>query len=205
MSQPVVLLHGLLMRRPALLPIASRLRRRGFAPVLFSYPTLWGAPEQAMDDLAARLRAFGDAPVHLVGHSLGGLIALETINRHPGLPGGRIVCLGSPIAGSAAARGLADHRLALISGRSGPFLCAGLAGLPPGREIGMIAGERALGLGQFFGNLGGASDGTVAVSETRLPGLAGHTLVHASHTGLVFSGRAAELTANFLETGQFLA
>ncbi|MBP8081068.1 MAG: alpha/beta hydrolase, partial [Arenimonas sp.] len=174
-----------------------------FAPVLFSYSTLWQSPDSAMEQLAGRLAAFGDGPVHMLAHSLGGLIAAETLNRHPDLPAGRLVCLGSPIAGSAAARGLAQRRLAWISGKSGAFLREGLARLPPGREVGMIAGARSMGLGKFFGGLEGDNDGTVAISETRLPGLAEHVVVAASHSGLIVSAQAAELAGNFLETGHF--
>jgi pimeloyl-ACP methyl ester carboxylesterase len=203
MAQPVLLLHGLLMRRPALLPLALRLRQRGFAPRIFGYSTLWRTPEQAMERLAAALASFGEQPVHLVAHSLGGLIAVETLNRYPQLPPGRLVCLGSPIAGSAAARGLAARRMGLVSGRSGGLLRVGLVELPPQREIGMIAGTRPLGLGQFFGQFADPSDGTVAVSETRLPGLADHVEIASSHSGLIFSAEAAELVGNFLEAGRF--
>ena len=128
MGETVVLLHGLLMRRPALLPMAWRLRRRGFVPRLFGYSTLRVDPAVAIEALAA---------------------------------------------------------------------------LPAGVPVGMIAGSRPLGLGQFFGRFEGPSDGTVAVAETRLPGLAAHAVIPASHSGLIVSRVAAELAANFLATGAF--
>ena len=199
----VLLLHGLMMRSPALMPLAWRLRRRGFATEIFSYSTLWRTPGLAMERLAMRLYAMGPEPVHLLAHSLGGLVAAETLNRYQDLPPGRLVMLGSPIAGSSAARGLAAHSLGGISGRSGPLLRGGLAMLPPNRRIGMVAGARSVGLGKLFCSFDGLNDGTVAVWETRMPGLAGHVVIQASHTGLVFSGQAAALAANFLETGHF--
>jgi pimeloyl-ACP methyl ester carboxylesterase len=202
-SARVLLLHGLMMRSPALLPLAWRLRKRGFAPEIFSYSTLWRAPGLAMERLAMRLYAMGPEPVHLVAHSLGGLVAAETLNRYQNLPPGRLVLIGSPIAGSSAARGLAAHSLGAIAGRSGPLLRGGLAVLPPNRRIGMIAGARSLGLGKLFCSFDGLNDGTVAVWETRMPGLAGHVVIQASHSGLVFSEQAAALAANFLETGHF--
>ena len=203
MATRVLLLHGLMMRSPALLPLAWRLRKRGFAPETFSYSTLWRTPGLAMERLAMRLYAMGPDPVHLVAHSLGGLVAAETLNRYQDLPPGRLVLIGSPIAGSSAARGLAAHSLGGIAGRSGPLLRGGLATLPPNRRIGMIAGARSLGLGKFFCSFDGLNDGTVAVWETRMPGLAGHVVIQASHSGLVFSEQAAGLAANFLETGLF--
>jgi pimeloyl-ACP methyl ester carboxylesterase len=217
------LLHGLFMRRPALLPIAGRLRRRGFTPAFFIYPTVWQSPELAMERLAERVRAIAAdaaaagaaggalptpaanaaAKVDLLAHSLGGLMVLETLNRFADLPIGRVVCLGSPIAGSAAARGLERRGLGWLSGKSGDFLRRGLMQVPPAGEIGMIAGTRSLGLGRLFGDFDGDNDGTVAVSETRLPGLTEHLLVPSSHSGLIFSAQVAEFAANFLETGRF--
>jgi pimeloyl-ACP methyl ester carboxylesterase len=203
-SETVLLLHGLLMRRPALLPLAHRLRRRGYAPSLFTYSTLLDTPDKAMAALAERLYALGrTGPVHIVAHSLGGLVALETCNRYAGLPPGRVVCLGSPLGGSAAARGLLRHRLGPMSGRSGPLLRAGLTRLPQDREIGMVAGTRSIGLGRFFGKLPGDNDGTVAVAETRVPGLAAHATLPVSHSGLVFSAPVAALVERFLHDGRF--
>ena len=63
-----------------------------------------------------------DGAVHVVGHSLGGMLAVELANRTHVRNCGRIVCLGSPLLGSAAARGLAKvlslpSRLAMPANR----------------------------------------------------------------------------------------
>lgn len=203
MAAAVILLHGLMMRRPALVPMALRLRARGFAPEMFAYSTLWRDPEDAIAQLGDRLRAYGDQPVHVLAHSLGGLIALEALKRNPDLPRARVVCLGSPIAGSAAARGLVERGAGFASGRSGALLRAGIAPLPEDRRVGMIAGSRRLGLGQFFGRFNEDNDGTVAVGETRLPGLEAHVVIRASHSGLIVSAEAAELAGRYLDTGSF--
>jgi pimeloyl-ACP methyl ester carboxylesterase len=199
----VLLLHGLLMRSPALMPLSWRLQKAGFAPETFSYSTLWRSPGEAMERLAMRLYALGPETVHIVAHSLGGLIALETLSRYQKLPPGRVVCMGSPIAGSTAARGLAGKGLGMMSGRSGTLLRGGLVALPPRRQVGMIAGDRSMGLGKFFSSFDSHNDGTVMVWETRLAGLADHAVVPASHSGLVFSEQVAGLVANFLECGRF--
>lgn len=75
--------------------------------------------------------------------------------------------------------------------------------VPEGREVGMIAGAKGRGLGQVIRKFDGLHDGTVAVWETRIPGLAEHLVVPVSHTGLVFSQVVADHTANFLENGRF--
>jgi pimeloyl-ACP methyl ester carboxylesterase len=206
LSKPetVLVLHGLMMRSPALWPLARRLRRRGYATLTFDYGTIFGTPARAMERLAMLLYAHAPGPVHVVAHSLGGLIALEAMNQYQRLPPGRVVCLGSPLAGSSSARHLAHRHLGLMSGRSGPLLRGGLQQLPQ-REIGMIAGARSLGLGRVLGRFDGLNDGTVAVWETRLPGLKEHVVLPVSHTGLLFDFRAAEMAADFLEVGYFRA
>ena len=69
--------------------------------------------DEASDGLAALIRSrFGREPVHLVAHSMGGLVARNFIRRHPRLwesmrdpaliAGGRLVMLGTPNYGSYA-------------------------------------------------------------------------------------------------------
>lgn len=205
MSAPkVIVMHGLMMRSPALWPLASRLRKRGFATMTFDYGTILGSPARAMERLAMQLYGHAPGPVHVVAHSLGGLVALETMNQYQGLPPGRVVCLGSPLAGSSSARNLAHRGLGWMSGRSGPFLRGGLQQLPS-REIGMIAGARPFGMGRMFGRFDGLNDGTVAVWETRLPGLREHVVLPVSHTGLLYDEKTASMAADFLEVGYFRA
>jgi pimeloyl-ACP methyl ester carboxylesterase len=201
----VILLHGVWMRGFTLWPLARRLRGFGYRAEAFDYASLLHGPAPSVDRLAARLLALVPGPVHLVGHSLGGLVALETAASYAGLPPGRIVCLGSPLAGSSAARGMARRHLGFWLGRSGTLLRSGLHALPPGREVAMVAGSHAVGLGQWFGDFDGLNDGTVAVWETRLPGLADHRVLPASHSGLLFDARVADLVAGFLRDGRFPA
>ena len=136
---------------------------------------------------------------------VGGLVALETAASYAGLPPGRIVCLGSPLAGSSAARGMARRHLGFWLGRSGTLLRSGLHALPEGREVGVIAGSKPMGLGRYFGDFDGLNDGTVAVWETRLPGLADHRVLPDSHTGLLLDPRVGDLAAGFLRDGRFPA
>ncbi|GAB2490501.1 alpha/beta hydrolase [Arenimonas alkanexedens] len=191
------------MRGLTMLPLARRLRARGFSTEIFDYASLLHGPAPSVDRLAARLLARPGGPVHLVGHSLGGLVALETASSWHGLPPGRIVCLGSPLAGSGAARGMARSHLGGLLGRSARLLKSGLYQLPQDREVGVIAGSRASGMGKLFGRFEGPNDGTVAVWETRLPGLTDHRVLPVSHTGMIFSTAVAALVASFLADGRF--
>lgn len=197
----VVLLHGLWMPGVSMRWLAGQLRAAGFAPEVFSYATVGGGPDAAVPQLIALLR---QAPAHVVAHSLGGMVALTALQQAPDLEVPRLVCLGSPLCGSAAASGLAHRAWAAPTlGRSARLLREGCAPWRGATRLGMIAGRVPLGLGRFFGGIHGDSDGTVAVAETRLEGLADHVVVPASHSGLLFSSRAAAQAVAFLREGRF--
>ncbi|MHB1273037.1 MAG: alpha/beta fold hydrolase [Rhodanobacter sp.] len=208
MSEHVILLHGLWMRGFALAMLHRRLIEADFRVHRFDYLSVAATQQSILDRLRARmtgLAAEADA-VHLVGHSLGGLLALRACLDANELPPGRIVCLGSPLKGSAAARGFAGwgRGSEVLLGHNHELLQQGLARWDGPREVGMIAGRMPLGLGAVLGHFEGEHDGTVAVEETRLPGLADHCMVEANHTGLLFSPEVARQTAQFLRHGHFV-
>jgi pimeloyl-ACP methyl ester carboxylesterase len=154
-----------------------------------------------MPRLARHLR---ERPTHVLAHSLGGLVALRTLEQHPDLPVTRVVCLGSPLCGSGAAKGLAGHAWSAASlGRSAELLRSGCTPWRGRASVGVVAGRTPLGLGRYFGRFPGENDGTVAVDETRLPGLADHAVISTSHTGLLLSAQAAGLAVEFFRHGRF--
>jgi pimeloyl-ACP methyl ester carboxylesterase len=185
--------------------LRDRLKSAGFAPAVFRYPSLHASLAQVTAALAARLRTAGDA-VHVVAHSLGGLVALETLQSSSDLPPGRVVLLGSPVQGSRAARAIAGWSL-------GPQLLGSLAIAELARahdrrwsgthEIGLIAGSRSAGLGRVFADLPQPNDGTVCVDETELPGAADSVVLDTTHTGMLLSRGVAEATVAFLRVGRF--
>lgn len=202
MRRRVVLLHGLWMPGVAMHWLASRLAADGFAPEVFSYASVADGPDNAVPRLVQVLRR-EDADI--VAHSLGGLIALQALCDAPHLPVRRVVCLGSPLRGSGAAAGLMRFPLStLMLGRSADLLRQGFACWQGRAEVGVIAGHVPHGLGALFGQFDADHDGTVAVAETRLEGLADHVVIAASHSGLLFSAEAASQAAAFLRDGHFM-
>ena len=201
-ARRIVLVHGLLHTDWWLRPLAARLRHEGFEPQLFGYPSVMGGPEQAVPRLVERLQA---SPVDAVlGHSLGGLIALQALRRAPDAAVRRVVCLGSPLRGSDTARRVAVHGWSRpLLGRSAGLLQEGLAGWDGDAAVGAVAGDVPRGVGRLFSRFEEDSDGTVSVDETRLPGLADHCIVHSTHTGLLFSRDAVGQAAHFLRHGRF--
>lgn len=204
MTDRVILIHGLWMRAFTLVALRNRLEAAGYAVELFDYGSVFHAPEVSVGRLVDRVASRTNGKVHFVGHSLGGLLALQAAQRAPELIAGRIVCLGSPLRGSAVARGIA--RLpggALLLGKSSRTLNDGFERWEGRQALGAIAGRLPLGFGVALGALSSPHDGTVSVAETCLPGAADHCIVPATHTGLLFSTDAADETIAFLRSARF--
>ncbi|MBI4447539.1 alpha/beta fold hydrolase [Candidatus Woesearchaeota archaeon] len=102
-KNPVVLLHGYLQNRGVMLPLETKLRSEGFGCVhRLNYDFFRGVEETAgyiNKELKIILSATRDKKVDLVGHSLGGLVALYTSLAFPEKVD-RCVMLGSPNHGT---------------------------------------------------------------------------------------------------------
>jgi pimeloyl-ACP methyl ester carboxylesterase len=202
---PVFVVHGLWLNGLEFFLLRDRLRRAGFAPSNFHYPSMHATLAEAADGLAMRLRAAGST-AHVVAHSLGGLVTCEAYARHPDLPSGRVVLMGSPIRGSRTARAVASHWFGPAA--LGPLALAELArerepSLPASREVGVIAGSLPVGVGRVLTSLPLPNDGTVCIDETELPGAAASLVLEVSHTGMLFSPAVAGAVTRFLELGRF--
>jgi pimeloyl-ACP methyl ester carboxylesterase len=203
----VALIHGLGRTRLVMELLAIRLRRAGFEAVCIDYRSRRVSLAKATETVArrvARLARNWDV-VHLVGHSLGGVIASAIARGRPDLPVGRVVMIGAPMRGSALAA--LGARLAPVRAIMGPVLAElGTSGgpVPPSERIGAIAGIAGDPvIGREFG-LVGPHDGKVTLRSAWAG--AGHRVaVHVGHAMLPFSIRVAELTEAFLKHGRFPA
>ncbi len=183
----------------------------GYRAHLFSYRSVHGTLDENAAALARFIAALDVDGAHLLGHSLGGVLALRLLaNDERALPG-RVVCLGSPLTGSRAATFLNEQEWAEdIVGRSLPGGVIHAAAnewashVCEQREIGVIAGNVPLGLGRLFARFDEPNDGTVAVSETRLDGARDHLVMPVSHKGLLVSRDVADQAAAFLKRAEFL-
>jgi pimeloyl-ACP methyl ester carboxylesterase len=200
-KRTVVLLHGLWMPGMAMHSLAKRLQDAGYDTEVFSYLSVADGPDLAVQAL---VDSIGTREVDLVAHSLGGLIAMQALRQAPHLKVGRLVCMGSPLKGSGAASGLLRLPMAgLLLGQSAALLREGFPDWAGATQVGVVAGNVPHGLGAYFAGFADTHDGTVAVDETRLPGVTDHVVIPASHSGLLFSKEAADRAIAFLGTGRF--
>lgn len=204
----IIYVHGLWMNGADGLVLRRRLARdSGMKTHAFHYRSVAGS----MSDIAARLGEFARGlraeRLHFVGHSLGGLVIYRTLEHVTDLPPGRVVFLGTPAVASRAALGAAE-RLASASKLLGRCVAEELLTEQSrcweiDRQLGIIAGTRRVGLGHLFTTLDGDNDGTVAVSETRLPGATDFITLPVGHMGLLMSVRVTREVCRFLREGRF--
>jgi pimeloyl-ACP methyl ester carboxylesterase len=101
-SEAVVLVHGLWMTGTEMRVLGGRLEESGFRVRYFRYRSWRGGLAQAAGALQEFVAATDGERVHLVGHSLGGVVIAKMLEGAPLSRSGRVAMLGSPMGGSAA-------------------------------------------------------------------------------------------------------
>lgn len=203
---PVVFVHGLWMPGSELFLLRRRLARAGFAPTQFRYRTLSHDLDRSAARLAERIATMPGETVHLVGHSLGGVVIHKMLERDGAARIGRIICLGTPFTGSISAVNL----LRFPAGKHllGKAMAQANAEAPARRwdgqrELGIIAGNHPHGLGRLVGTMPEPNDGTVTVAETQLPGATDHVVLKVTHLSMLWSRAVAAQVLAFLRSGRF--
>ena len=215
----VVLLHGIGQQPWCMGRLRRTFTRRGWHVLNIGYRSRRAPIAVLADEVAEMLRdpeatgaaRLADRPMHVVGFSMGGLVARAAIAKIRPDNLGRMVLIGTPAHGSEVADLLQNNRLyRLWFGPAGGELTTAAAqlladslypGAPP-CDIGVIAGRTALDPVSWWA-LPRPNDGKVSVASTRIVGMRDHVVVGRSHVSLLYSRRVAALTVRFLEQGRF--
>jgi pimeloyl-ACP methyl ester carboxylesterase len=204
----VVLVHGLWLTRHAVFGWRRRFEKFGCAAFAFGYPS-----REPFAENVARLSEFVSSltasNVYILGHSLGGVLAINMLAQDGCERVRRAVLAGSPVAGSLAGRRLARWTGGrwFIGGANSALpeqtaqRDARLAALPV--DVGVIAGTRPLGLGRLFGALPEPNDGTVILAETHLAAARDTLVLPVSHSQMLVSHRVADQALHFFVNGRF--
>ncbi|HZM69691.1 MAG TPA: alpha/beta fold hydrolase [Candidatus Cryosericum sp.] len=195
----VVLLHGLGRTPRSMRRLERSLRASGYDTLNVGYPSFCARVEGLARLVAERIaagRPGGGAAdggrLHLVGHSLGGILIRWIIVHRPPPGLARVVLLAAPNQGSRLADATAPWLSWLM--RPLPDLttdetnAAHTLPTPAGVPIGVIAGSW---------------DWTVPVERAGLRGAADFVVARSGHMFLPDVREVHELTARFLATARF--
>lgn len=210
MKPLVVLLHGLARTQGSMAGLAAFLRKHGYDTWSHTYPSRRRPIPDLAATLADRLVAVaGERPLYAVTHSMGGIIVRHLSD--PRLHWSRIVMLAPPNQGSQLAAGLLRNPLfRWFYGPAGRELADASRWPPPPAPFAVIAGTRSHALtnptswtfGRRFPK-GVRNDGTVAVEETRLPGMSAFAEVDATHTWIMNAPPVRRLILAYFQNGRF--
>ncbi len=208
----VMLLHGLGRTSMSMATMAKRLETDGYRVTNLGYPST-DAPievltQEHLAPAAERCYQDGCQVLHMVSHSLGGILIRQYLQTHTLPVGSRIVMLSPPNQGSEIADYLKSYRIFhWVTGPAGQQLGTQADSVPKqlaavDAPIGVITGSESWN--PFFSHLiPGPDDGKVAVEHARLEEMTDFLVVPASHTFIMEDDEVIAQTRYFLKYGNF--
>lgn len=212
-TEAVLLLHGLGRSENSMDALAGDLRDAGYVTCNQAYPSrelslpeLAGYAANALDGL----QQAGYQRVHLVTHSMGGILARYLL-QYRSLPGeGRLVMLSPPNHGSEIVDAFGEQSwFQWLMGPAATALSTDEQSLvnrlaPIDARTGIITGTRSSD--PWFNVLfEGEHDGKVSVESARLSEADGFRLIDAGHTFIMRDQQVRAWVIEFLQQGSFVS
>lgn len=209
-AERVLLLHGIGRSPRHMQPLEVALAQRGFEVINIKYPSTEHSIEDLVEWLqrhvSVRIQAEA-TPLHVVGYSMGGLLARAWIHRYRPERLWRVVQLAPPNHGSEVADFFKQNWLfRSFYGPAGQQLGTQedlqvLLG-SVNYELGVLAGNRSI---DPFSSwlIPGADDGKVSVHSTRVLGMRAHAVLPVTHTFFPSNAEVHRQTIHFLQQGDF--
>ncbi len=197
-DQAVVLVHGLWMSRWSFAFIAKHLRNEGYQVYRFGYKTTTRPFDFNMQKLTAFVNSRKENTVHLVVHSMGGILSMRSLPMIRKL--GKLIMLGSPINGSRAAKAMSEKKWTswMLKYATEP-LTNGVVNPQVFRESYLIAGtSNSIGIARLVTKLPQPNDGTVALDETQAEWINTHTTENTNHFRMLFHRKIKKKIVEFL-------
>jgi pimeloyl-ACP methyl ester carboxylesterase len=208
----VVLLHGLGRFKQSMRGLELYLKNLDYTTINLAYPSTTKSIETIAETHLARAvhgcEESGAKKIHFVGHSLGGLIVRQYLQRHSVTAGSRLVMLSPPNQGSEFVDLLMQVPLyRWATGPAGQEIGRGPEAVvhrlkPVEIEVGVIAGNLSLNL-LFSAFTEGSGDGMVTVKSTMLPEIRDFIVVPNTHTFIMKDPLVMKQVAQFLKNGRF--
>lgn len=206
----VMLLHGIARTKASLAKLERLIQSAGYLTLNLDYSSRRMPLEHLVEQIHGAAGTFAGqegSPFHIVGHSMGGLLARAYIARHRPAELGRVVMLGTPNQGSELADLLMRHfAYRRFFGPAGGQLGTGNINSFGTMDypVGVIAGRRALDpIGWLL--IPGPKDGRVSVARTKVDAMADHLTLPVTHALMPQNSTVMEQTLHFLQHGRFKA
>ncbi len=211
-KEHVILLHGMGRTIYSMRKLESYLEEHGYQTVNDGYPSTSEPVEKIADEYLAPMveqcLEKGADKIHIVTHSLGGIVTRQYLQRQSLPDGSRIVMISPPNKGSELAdsfRNLSIYKW--LNGPAGQVLGTEPESLPNSLkpvkgEIGVITGDNTLN--PFYSWLiPGEDDGKVSVERAKLEEMADFLVVPSSHSFIMNRDEVLYQVAFFLKKGAF--
>ncbi len=192
----VVLVHGIASVSATMWPLASRIRKAGFETKCYGYASLFRDLQFHGNQFQAFLNDLSKQDVqrdiHIVAHSLGGILTRQALHQQRPNQLRRVVTLGSPHLGTPTARFLTRRGLGFIK------TLANVSDDPHSlvNQLGPVCGVE-------LGTITASYDWVIPTDRTQIAGESDHVCIFSGHNGLLVRPKAAQLTIEFLKTGSF--
>lgn len=213
MTDTVVLLHGIKKTSACMRKFARHLEGLGYKVRNLDYPSTRLPIEKIAERIELEIEDAAestDGNVHLIGHSMGGLIIRAVLKNYRPSNLGRVIMIGTPNKGSQVADFLQSVPLyKKLYGPAGQQLITDQSGFadifgPVDFDLGIIAGNRTVDpISSFIIGYSRPNDGKVAVENTKLEGAADHIVVATNHTFFPTSKVMWRQAEVFLDNGVF--
>jgi len=209
-KETVILLHGMLRTHRHMAKLAHALKREGYRVHNLDYPSRRLPMEGLLQGLHAEIAPIvaDGGTIHLVGYSMGGLLARAYLHRYRPEGLGKLVQLAPPNQGSEVADAFRPYRwFRWLYGPAGSELGTDQKAIrslfgPVTYPLGILAGTKCLDplCARFLPR---PHDGKVSVERTKLEGMQAHRTVHATHTFFPTHPEVIAETLYFLRHGDF--
>lgn len=207
----VVLLHGLARTADSMARLGERLAADGHAVVTADYPSrrfpVRTLAAMTVPPALDACRARGARELHVVTHSLGGILLRQHLAEHAEPDLGRVVLLAPPNRGSEVADALGDvPGYRLLNGPAGLELGTGPDALPERlgpttADVAVITGTTSINLILSLW-LPNPDDGKVSVASARLEGMCAFLAVPVAHPFVMKDRDVIDEVSAYLATGR---